>query len=100
VARSDGFVVDPRALSDAHAGIGRLIRNMDEFTRLEASPSPAVFGHAELAVAAEEFHGRWESGVAGLARDTESIHRRLGDTIAEYLRVEESIVGRLRGDNA
>lgn len=100
MVRSDGFVVDPGALSDAHAGIGRLIRNLDEFAQLEASPPPSVFGHGELAASAEKFHDRWQSGAAGLVRDTESIHQRLGETIAEYRRIEESIADGLGDGDA
>jgi hypothetical protein len=103
VTRSDGFVVDPAALSEAHAGIGRLLRDMNELARPQPGCPPSVFGHAELAASAEEFHERWQGGVDGLVNDTESIRSRLGETVTEYRRVEESIVAvfdRLGGDDA
>lgn len=103
MTRSDGFVVDPAALSEAHAGIGRLVRDMNELVRLKPSHPPSVFGHSELAASAEEFRERWQGDVDGLVRDSERIHARLGETVTEYRRVEESIVAvfdRLGGDDA
>jgi hypothetical protein len=103
VARSDGFTVDPGALSTAHAGIGRQLRDMNELVGLKPDHPPSVFGHVELAESVAEFHDRWQTGVDGLVKDTESIHRRLGETVSEYRRIDESVAAvfdRLRGDNA
>ena len=87
MAHSDGFFVDPEALSGAHADIGRLVGGMAEF-QLDSDHSPTVFGHDELAESAREFHERWQDGIAELADEAERIHRRLGDTIDAYRRVD------------
>ncbi|HEX6352258.1 hypothetical protein [Actinophytocola sp.] len=87
MAHSDGFFVDPAALSGAQADIGRLLGDMAEF-KLDPDHSPSVFGHDELAESAKEFHDRWQDGVEELADETERIYRGLGDTIGEYKRVD------------
>lgn len=85
---SDGFFVDPEALSGACAGVSELLRGLGEFRQVD-TPSSAVFGHEELAVAAAEFQERWQGGVSELVQDTEVMYRRLVDTVAEYRRADE-----------
>lgn len=88
MAHSDGFFVDPEALSDAHAGIGRLLGEMEAFT-LSADHPASVFGHDELAESAKEFHEQWKHGIAELAGQVAAIHGGLGETIDEYRRADE-----------
>jgi hypothetical protein len=90
VAHSDGFFVDPEALSGAHADIGRLLGELETFT-LDSDRPSSVFGHDELAESAKEFHERWKSGIEELAGDTETLYRRLGDTISEYRQVDAEV---------
>ena len=52
MTRSDGFYVDPDALSHANDGVGHLLREMDEFADLTSDQPDSVFGHAELAESA------------------------------------------------
>ncbi len=91
MTRSDGFFVDPDALSDANDGVGRLLRDMDAFAPLRPDQADSVFGHDELAESATEFHDKWQDGIKELSEDTASIHQRLGDTIAHYRRVDEEV---------
>jgi hypothetical protein len=92
---SDGFFVDPDALSVARAGVGRLVGELREFAGV--GPASDVFGHERLARAVDEFHERWRGGVRALAAEGESLHRRLGETIAEYRRIDEDVAGVFRG---
>jgi hypothetical protein len=91
VTRSDGFFVDPDALSDANANVGRLLRDMDDFAELKPDEPDSVFGHTELAESATEFHDKWQDGVQEMSEDTASIHQRLGDTIQHYRRLDEEV---------
>lgn len=94
MTRSDGFSVDPDALSQVQDGVGRRLRDMHEIT----VPDPADgFGDDEVAdevaKAAAEFREAWSGGVGELVRETESFHERLGETIAEYRRADEAAAG-------
>jgi hypothetical protein len=91
VTRSDGFFVDPDALSDANEDVGRLLRDMDDFAELKPDQPDSVFGDAELAESATEFHEKWQDGIQELSEDTASIHERLTDTIQHYRRLDEEI---------
>lgn len=76
---------------------------MNELERVKSDYPPSVFGHAELAESVSGFHDRWQSGAEGLVKDTELIHRRLGETVSEYRRIDDSVAAvfdRLRGGNA
>jgi hypothetical protein len=101
VGDSDGFHVDPEALSEAHAGVGRLLRDLGEFTDLGPDHPSSVFGHSELAESTAEFRARWQGGVRDLSRDLESILGRLGETADEYRRADLEAAAefrRLRGE--
>lgn len=91
---SDGFFVDPDALSSARAGVGRLLGELSDFAG--TGPPAAVFGHERLAQAVDGFHDRWRGGVRRLAADGASLHRRLGETVAEYRRIDEDIADLFR----
>ena len=91
MTRSDGFFVDPDALSDANDGVGRLLRDMDDFAELKPDEPDSFFGDSELAESATEFHEKWQDGIQELSEDTTSIHRRLTDTIQHYRRMDEEI---------
>ena len=102
MTRSDGFYVDPDALSHANDGVGRLLRDMDGFADLTSDQPDSVFGNAELADSAAEFRDKWQDGIKELSTDAESIHRRLADTIEEYRRVDEDTAAnfaRIREDD-
>jgi hypothetical protein len=94
---SDGFFVDPVALSGACAGVSQLLGQMEEFVEVGEPASSSVFGHEELAEAAEFFQERWRGGVASLASDVEVIHSRLGETLDEYRRVDQGAAALFRG---
>lgn len=99
---SDGFFVDPDALSDANAGIRRLLRDIGEVTDLPPELRADAFGHAELAKHAGEFRDRWQNGIKDLSATAESLHDRLGATTDHYRRVDEDIAAgfdRLSGRN-
>lgn len=91
MTRSDGFFVDPGALSEANADVGRLLHEMDDFGELKPGQQDSVFGDAQLAESVTEFQDKWQDGIKELSEDTASIHRRLTDTIAHYRRVDEEI---------
>ena len=102
MTRSDGFYVDPDALSHANDGVGRLLRDMDGFADLTSDQPDSVFGNVELAESAAEFRDKWQDGIKELSTDAESIHRRLADTIEEYRRVDEDTAAnfaRIREDD-
>lgn len=101
MGESDGFHVDPEALSEAHAGVGRLLRDLGQFTDLGPDQPSSVFGHAELAASTAEFRERWQDGVRDLTGDLESILGRLGETVDEYRRADLEAAAefrRLRGE--
>jgi hypothetical protein len=100
VGDSDGFHVDPEALSEARAGVARLLGDLGQ---LDLGPDhpPSVFGHSELAESTAEFRERWQGGVQDLTGDLESILGRLGETVEEYRRADLEAAAefrRLRGE--
>lgn len=100
MGHSDGFHVDPEALSQASAGVGRLLGDLG---RLDLGPDhpPSVFGHSELAESIAEFRERWQGGVRDLTGDLEAIPGRLGETAEEYRRADLEAAAefqRLRGE--
>jgi hypothetical protein len=91
VGQSDGFFVDPGALSDGRDQVGRLLGGLDEVARF-GSGSPVVdFGHDAVADAVGSFYEQWGTGIDGLAADGERLHRKIGDTLETYRRVDEDI---------
>lgn len=89
MTRSDGFSVDPNALSHARDGVARLLRDMGEFTTPGPSTPASAFGHDELAEATAEFQETWSDGVRDLSADTASFHEQLNETINVYRRVDD-----------
>jgi hypothetical protein len=89
VGQVGGFSVDPAVLSSARGRVGGLLREVEGLREGfvgASSLSSSVFGHDELAAAAEEFRERWGVGVRRLAAEASSIHRRLGETVDAYRR--------------
>jgi hypothetical protein len=91
VGGPDGFFVDPDGLSDADAGVGRLLRNLDELADIPPELQADAFGNAELAKSVAEFGDRWQDGIKNISADAESLREGLGATADHYRRVDEGI---------
>lgn len=92
----EGFQVDLEALSAARDRVGRLA---DELGRLPDRDVPVAksFGHTGLADAVEEFADREKRGQDQAAGETESIRRRLAETIDAYREADDTGARRFRG---
>ena len=91
---SDGFTVDLDALAAARDRVGRLAAELAKPSR--GVPNAEVFGHEGLHKAVNEFAVREKRGLALLARETESIHQGLAETIKTYQETDEDVAGRFR----
>lgn len=89
---SDGFGVDPEALSAARDRIGRLAAELAEPPR--DAPSADAVGHERLHGAVTEFAEREKRGLAILSHELESIRHRLAETIRTYRERDEDAAGR------
>jgi hypothetical protein len=87
----DGFFVDPEALADGRDRVGRLLGELDRVAGFGGERPLIDFGHDAVADAVGSFYERWGDGIGGLAEDGERLHRKLGDTHAEYRRVDQDV---------
>lgn len=90
----DGFQVDLDALGAAGDRVRRLAEELSGTFR--DIPSATVFGHDQLDEAANKFEAQGQRGAAQLASETESIRRRLAETIEAYRKADEDGASRLR----
>lgn len=90
MTRSDGFFVDPDALSAAKARVGDLLDDLgDNVAQPAENHRSDTFGNDELARSAADFAERWQDGVQELTEDARSFHDRLGETADHYRRMDE-----------
>jgi hypothetical protein len=91
VTRSDGFFVDPDALSAAKARVGDLLDDLgDNVAQPAENHRPDAFGNDELARSVGVFAERWQDGVQELTDDARSFHDRLGETADHYRRLDDN----------
>lgn len=92
---TEGFQVDLEALRAARDRVGRLADELGQLPHRDV-PVAAVFGHDGLAGAVEEFAEREKRGQGQATGETESIRRRLAETIDAYGEADDAGVRRIR----
>jgi hypothetical protein len=92
-----GFRVDLGALESAAEGINTVLYDLQSRRVAQLRPASADIGHGHLSDIVGDFCDRWELGVENLARDGQAIAVRLSQSVANYLKVDGSVQGRLDG---
>ena len=91
----EGFQVDLEALRAARDRVGRLADELGQLPHRDV-PVAKSFGHTGMADAVEKFADREKRGQDQAAGETESIRRRLAETIDAYGEADDAGVRRIR----
>ncbi|MFD0272745.1 hypothetical protein ACFVHB_02400 [Kitasatospora sp. NPDC127111] len=94
---AEGFKVDLGALEAAASGITDTLAKLQFKKVSDLDPNKDDIGHGHLADVLEKFCTRWEIGVENLAKDGQSVAKRLNASVKAYREVDGRIVGHLDG---
>ncbi|WP_035846712.1 WXG100 family type VII secretion target [Kitasatospora azatica] len=94
---AEGFRVDLGALDNASSGIDDTLAKLQFKKVSDLDPKKDDIGHGHLADVLETFCTRWELGVENLAKDAQTVSKRLDASVKAYREVDGRIAGQLSG---